>query len=566
MKFSVRMKLFVSFFLVLLLLIATGAVAVVQMNNMEQQATDLDAHVMPSVVLAGEINEKVTNLQRLMTRMRMAQSPDAAQLVIKQINAEQKAVAEMLPKFKELSDTEEEQALYDSFAKEYAAFEKQIPLLLKAAEERDAEAFASADEAALIAYDKSTDKLNQLKQINQDLGAAATKDALSVNTKAKNLVLGLSLGAIVLTIIIVLIVSGMITTPVYRLAAQVKKMAAGDLTLDALNLKSRDEIGDLGRDFDTMVQNLRHILQQVSMNSTQVAATSEQLMAGADQTARAAEQIAASVQEVSTGADKQLQGVTDTTTIVTDMKINIDQIVTGIATVTDSTRTATERAKDGHEVVDKTIKQMEMSTEKIHSTAQVLNKLGQKTDEIGQIVALITSIAGQTNLLALNAAIEASRAGEQGKGFAVVADEVRKLAEQSASAADHIRALIGEVQTDAGVAIVSMNEGTKSFDEGIRMIHLTGDSFKGIHSAVDALAKQAADTVAAVEQVSAGTQELIRAIDTIASFSDQAAGNTQQVAATVQEQTASMEEINAASNMLAKMASELQDSVSTFKL
>ncbi|ARU61618.1 hypothetical protein CBW65_11790 [Tumebacillus avium] len=566
MKFSVRLKLFVSFFLVLLLLIATGAVAVMQMNNMEQKAMEVDGHMMPSVVLAGEINEKVTNLQRLMTRMRMAQSPEDAQAVIDKIHAEQKAVAEMLPKFQELSETGDEKALYDGFAVEYAKFDTQIPLLLAAAEARDPEAFATADEASLVAYDKATEQLNLLKQINQDLGAATTKEAVSINHKAKNLVLGLSIGAIVLTIVVVLVISGMITTPVYRLAAQVKKMSDGDLTLEALNLKSRDEIGDLGRDFDKMVQNLRTILHQVSLNSTQVAATSEQLMAGADHTARAAEQIAASVQEVSSGADKQLQGVTDTTTIVTDMKVNIDQIVSGIATVTDSTRIATERAKDGHEVVDKTIKQMETSTEKIHSTAQVLNKLGQKTDEIGQIVALITSIAGQTNLLALNAAIEASRAGEQGKGFAVVADEVRKLAEQSASAADHIRALIGEVQTDAGVAIVSMNEGTKSFDEGIRMIHLTGDSFKGIHSAVDALARQAQDTVAAVEQVSVGTQELIQAIDTIASFSDQAAGNTQQVAATVQEQTASMEEINAASNLLARMASELQDSVSTFKL
>ncbi|ASS76397.1 hypothetical protein CIG75_16510 [Tumebacillus algifaecis] len=566
MKFSVRMKLFVSFFLVLLLLIAIGAVAVERMDNMEKQANEIDAHVLPSVAIAGDINANVTNMQRLMTRMRLAQTPEATEAVIKAIKASQAEVTSKMVLFKELSQGEEEVALFNSFASSYAAFEKQIPLLLKAAEERDSLGFNNADTAALIEFDKATADLIKLKQINQDSGSAATKRSVEINHDGKNFVLILSGAAIVLSILIVIVISRMLTAPVYRLAAQVKKVADGDLTLDALNMKSRDEIGDLGRDFDKMVDNLRGILHQVSLNSAQVASTSEQLMAGADHTCRAAEQIAASVQEVSSGADKQLQGVTDTTKIVSAMKVNIDQIVSGITTVTDSTRTATERAKDGHDVVDKTIKQMETSTEKIHSTAQVLNKLGQKTDEIGQIVALITSIAGQTNLLALNAAIEASRAGEQGKGFAVVADEVRKLAEQSASAADHIRALIGEVQTDAGVAIVSMNEGTKSFDEGIRMIHLTGDSFRGIHAAVNSLAKQAQDTVEAVEQVNAGTQELVLAIDTIASFSDQAAGNTQQVAATVQEQTASMEEITSASNMLAKMANELQDSVSAFKL
>ncbi len=566
MKFSVRMKLFISFLLVLLLLIATGTVAVERMNNMEKLTQEIDEHVMPSVVIAGDITAKVTNIQRMMTRMRMAQTPQDSEKVVNSITADQADVTKMLGQFKELADTEEENKLFATFSVDYKKFEEQIPLLIKAAEERNIEAFNKADLAAIEAFDKAIADLHKLKQTNQEHGAAATKSTVEINHDGRNFVLALTAVATLLTFLIVFIVPNQFTKPVYRLAAQVKKVSNGDFTLEPINLKSRDEIGDLSRDFDKMVQNLRGILQQVSLNSAQVASTSEQLMAGADQTCRAAEQIAAAVQEVSAGADKQLQGLTFTNKVVTDMKSNIEHIVTGIATVTDSSLTATSRAKDGHDVVEKTIKQMEMSTEKIHSTAQVLNKLGQKTDEIGQIVELITSIAGQTNLLALNAAIEASRAGEHGKGFAVVADEVRKLAEQSASAADHIRALIGEVQGDANVAILSMNEGTKSFDEGIRMIHLTGDSFRGIYSAVDALAKQAQDTVEAVEQVNVGTQELAATIDTIATFADQATGNTQQVAATVQEQTASMEEVTAASNMLAKMAGELQDSVSTFKV
>jgi len=120
-----------------------------------------------------------------------------------------------------------------------------------------------------------------------------------------------------------------------------------------------------------------------------------------------------------------------------------------------------DRANDGGQTIELAIAQMGKIETTVNSSAQVVSKLGERSKEIGQIVATISGIAGQTNLLALNAAIEAARAGEQARGFTVVAEEVRKLAEQSQEATKKIAVLIGEIQGDTDNAVVAMNNGTR---------------------------------------------------------------------------------------------------------
>ena len=368
------------------------------------------------------------------------------------------------------------------------------------------------------------------------------------------------------SIVVSIYISRGISKPAATIAKAAAEIADGNLTSADITVKSSDEIGQLGTSFNKMKINLRELLLKVSISAQQVAASSQQLTASADHSSEAANLVTSAISDVAQGAEMQLVAINKTSHGVEQMSDNIHQIASNANSVAVKSAQASETATSGAKSVEKAVNQMAQIKNTVTTSAEVVAKLGEHSIEIGEIIGTISGIASQTNLLALNAAIEAARAGENGRGFAVVAEEVRKLAEQSQGAAKKIAQLIGEIQADTNKAVIAMKEGTNEVNTGTELVDIAGKSFQDITVLIVEVSEQIKGISAAIGQMATGSQEMVSSVNDIDTVSKKTVMETQTVSAATQEQSASMEEIAASSQTLAKMAYDLQEVISHFRL
>lgn len=378
----------------------------------------------------------------------------------------------------------------------------------------------------------------------------------------------LILSAIVLTlgIIVTTFIARGIVKPLINAVGKIQEVAKGNLTIENIDVKTKDEVGILGNALNIMLDNLRALVKDISGIAEQVAASSEELSASSEQQAQAASEVANIAITMAQGAEKQSDAVRGITAAVEQSSTAIEQMAKNSGMVAKQTDEAATAAVQGQKAAEQAVEQIHNIGQSSSQVQNAVDKLAQSSKKINEIASVISDIADQTNLLALNAAIEAARAGEHGHGFAVVAEEVRKLAEQSQIAAKQIGELITQNQGDISDAITAMAAGTKDVELGIDVVNTAHQAFEQIANLANKVSSQMQEISVGIQQIAEGSRTIVDSVKDVEAISNENVSSTQTVSAAAEEQTASVEEISSASQDLATMAQELQKSISKFSI
>lgn len=376
----------------------------------------------------------------------------------------------------------------------------------------------------------------QVKLQERDTDAAYL-ESVALYSRAKWVLISTGAAAVILGLLSVLYLSRNFATRLNRVADTMSRVADGDLSVQ-LRIFANDEIGELGKSINRMLASTVAMIASIKQTATELSASADQMSAVNQQVAASSEEVAAQTGTVATASE--------------EMSATSMEIAQNCSLAAESSRHGSKLAIEGVSVVQETVAGMNRLAEKVKQTAATVEKLGTRSEQIGEIVGTIEDIADQTNLLALNAAIEAARAGEQGRGFAVVADEVRALAERTTRATKEIGEMIRAVQLETKGAVASMQEGVHEVERGTNDAVRSGEALGNIRNQIDSVSDQINQIATAAEQQMATTGEIT--------------GNIQQITEVVQLSAASSHDSADAARKLQNHAGQLHRLVEHFKV
>jgi methyl-accepting chemotaxis protein len=380
--------------------------------------------------------------------------------------------------------------------------------------------------------------LAKMAESQQGLMANDLENLKAVNSSVVFTLVIATASSALIGIFVAFFLSRRIVGALRLLVDRTEQIAGGDLTGEAIEVKSHDELGALTGATNVMLGSLRELVSQVGSTSQEVAG--------------AATQIAASSEEMAQGMGEQNQQVTQISAAVEEMSASIVEVARKSAEAASSAQGSGKVAQEGGQIVSETIRGMSEISDAVSASAASVAELGKRGEQIGQIIEVINDIADQTNLLALNAAIEAARAGEHGRGFAVVADEVRKLADRTTKATEEIGESITAIQTETDQAVQRMNAGTDQVKAGVEKATQAGQSLEQIVAGAGEVAEKIQSIAAAAEEQSAASEQVSRGVQSVSAVTSQSAEGASQSAM--------------AASQLSTKAEQLQALVGKFKL
>ena len=559
---GVRMKLGLSYLAMVLMIVVLGVFALWSMSNMQKSADDAAVAALKYMKQSDNMNVAVSDYRAAMYKLLSAETPEQKTTAYAEIRKTAKAIDDT---FAEMSDgiifVDKLNEVKNNWAKTQKHGEKAIALV--EAGDTPAASIYMRDEMGkdYMALDTNTDELAQL-ELDEAQGKVTTSGEIYSTART--------------TTFVVLAIIALITIGIgyyfYRLIGGFlsdfldvsQRVYRGDMTTK-LDYDTPDEFGKIAHSYNDTLDKIRNITAKIQDIANELTDSAETMSTGVNESAQVVTSIADSINGIAELSVSQNNNVEKASSA-------LHNIISGVNDVAELAKQTANRASQvgttvnqGIEGVNVISEHMDRVETMVRTSADQVDTLGHRSEEIGQIVETIVNISGQTNLLALNAAIEAARAGEHGRGFAVVAEEIRKLAEDSQEAAQHIAELIGAIQAETKKAVDAMHHGNKGVRQGSEVVKEAMSEFSQVGGMIDNMVEQMAQVAKHIEQVSAESGYVVDATTNVSKDSDKIAAETQQVSAASEEQSATMQELANENTKLADMAQRLQEHLKVFR-
>jgi methyl-accepting chemotaxis protein len=373
------------------------------------------------------------------------------------------------------------------------------------------------------------------------------------------------IGSVVAAMVIAHLLSGTIVGPVKDIAGAVDAAADGDLTVRT-GIKSSDELGKLGQDFNGMLDALKGFMQGVQDAVLKVSGYSEALATASQETSASSQQMATSIQEMAQKTSLQYERTIRGRELTEDISIRIKEAAEQMEAILENSKKIKASTDKGINIVEELKERNEDSNRASEQIKQVFVTLEESTGSIDGIIGDIDDIAAQTNLLALNAAIEAARAGEAGRGFAVVAEEVRKLADDSLRATSQVKEIVANIREKMASVQEAVDTGQQVSQHQNSAVQETIEFFKNIAAAVDGVVKSIGEISENSRYINDSKEDLVQQINEVSALADDLASTAEQIASVTQQQAASSQQLAETSAQMESLVAELEKALERYKL
>jgi methyl-accepting chemotaxis protein len=538
LKLKISTRLTLGFTVMLLLMVVISGIAMTSFTKMNNKVDIITEDKWPKTVMLNEINDNINLAARALRNAIIVTDPTESKKELERVSKVRATVTDLVRKLEKTVASSEGKALLQDIKDHraaYAVVQGEIISLIESGNKIEAGQFLVGKFRPLQkSYFDSVEKMIDF-QAKELLKAGG--DVEKTYKSAQQVMIILLVVSLFAAALVGLLITRSITVPLGQAVNVNRLIADGNLSV-AIVADRRDEIGQLNESAQKMVDNLRSVIGHISATSEQVASAAIQLYANAEQMATASEEVASQAGTIATAGE--------------EMAATSADIAESCNKAAQGSHQANGVATEGAAVVRKTVDVMSRIAAKVTTSAQTVELLGSRSDQIGEIVGTIEDIADQTNLLALNAAIEAARAGEQGRGFAVVADEVRALAERTTRATREIGEMIKTIQTETKGAVVTMEEGVHEVENGTAEAAKSGSALQEILDQINAVTMQVSQIATAAEEQTATTSEI--------------SNNIQQMSQVVQQTARGAQDSSDAAKGLTRLAGDLKEMVGKFRL
>ncbi|GGY08146.1 HAMP domain-containing protein [Massilia dura] len=501
---KIARKLLLAFAVVQLLMLVLGIACLQSMSRINDASSDLAENWLPSVRAVMQVRNDVGDLRRQELAFLMADDPQERNRFSQQMDTTKAAAGTNIANYEKLISSPEERAQFNVFAGSWQGFLAEHGKVMDLARQgRNDEARAIANGAITRLLREINTTLDGLVRVNVTGGDKASAAATQLYESTRMWTIALLVGAVTAGIALALWVAGIVSKPLREAVDVARTVAGGDLTRP-IDVRSRDETGELMMALRDMTASLQTLVAQVRTGTETISTASSQIAAGN--------------QDLSSRTEQQASSLEETASSMEELTSTVRQNADNARQANQLAQSASGIAVRGGQVVGEVV-----------GTMASINQASQR---IVEIIGTIDSIAFQTNILALNAAVEAARAGEQGRGFAVVASEVRNLAHRSAAAAKDIKQLIGD--------------SVQKVDAGSRLVDEAGNTMREIVASIARVSNIVSEITAASNEQSTGIEQVNEAVVQM----DQV---TQQNAALVEQSAAAAEAMQQQAERLAAL-------------